>query len=296
MRVLITGGAGFIGSTFARFLKEKYPLYELHIIDNLSKGNVENIPDQVRFIECDTSDKNCLPIEGSYDYILHFAGQSSGERSFEDQLMDARSNYLSTVNIVDYANNHKCNNLIFASSMSVYGDNKQGPKTPYGLNKLHSENYIKTFFKGSYKILRLNNIYGPGQDLKDMKQGMVSIFLSQALESNKIVVKGALSRVRDFVWIQDLVNLLDYYLHSSDFENSKSEIVDVASGRLTSVKELLDEIQQVLGLRQIQVIGGTMGDQSTVQLHSDTFKSVLNYSATSIKKGMKTWISQLNQY
>jgi UDP-glucose 4-epimerase len=210
MKVLITGVAGFIGShVAARFLKEGY---EVVGVDDLSNGRIENVPKGIQFIEADLADKSCVEnLPTNCFLILHLSGQSSGEISFDDPVLDLEKNTVSTLNLIHYGIRNSSERIVFASSMSVYGEvDEQAsceslypqPLSCYGVGKLASECYLKVFQdKLSYVALRMFNVYGPGQDLNNLRQGMVSIFLAQALKTGKIEVKGNLSRYRDFIYI-----------------------------------------------------------------------------------------------
>ena len=133
--------------------------------------------------------------------ILHLAGQSSGELSFKDPNLDLCKNTSSTINLIRLAEEKQIQKFIYASSMSVYGktsinpikeNHSLKPLSCYGNSKLSSEHYLRILGKKfNPVILRLFNVYGPGQNMKNLNQGMVSIYLAQVLENNKIIVKGS---------------------------------------------------------------------------------------------------------
>jgi UDP-glucose 4-epimerase len=290
VRVLITGGAGFIGSSLAKNFIEQNR-YEIFLVDDLSKGLEENIPSSVNFIKMDLSDRRSVSNLPDVDIIIHLCGQSSGERSFDDVVKDLDSNYKSTVNLVQYAIQRGIKKFIFSSSMSVYGDGDLVPKTPYGVHKLASEHLLRTFSSDfSHCILRLNNVYGPGQDMKDMKQGMVSIFISQALNQGEIHIKGSMNRERDFVYINDVILLIKHLVEQQDFENM---IVDVNSGEISTVRKLIGIISDHIRVSKTSIIAGTRGDQFSVPKKPDTFKELMGRPATSLKEGLSEWIKTL---
>ena len=268
--ILITGAAGFIGSKVAhKFIDLGY---ETLTIDNLSTGIKKNIPKETVFIKGNCGDEKTInklkeyPIEG----IIHIAGQSSGEVSFENPVYDLESNTISTILLLDFARRNGIKRFVLASTMSVYGDEVilpvteesiTNPKSFYACGKLASENYLKIYtnFGIESTSLRLFNVYGPGQNLDNLKQGMLSIYLAQALNKNKIIVKGSKDRFRDFVYIEDVVNAFV----SLYFEPWKQyNIYNICSGKPTLVSELLEAIQLNLGKKvNISFQDGTPGDQ-----------------------------------
>tara|TARA_B100000989_G_scaffold297994_1_gene285612 strand:+ start:1030 stop:1971 length:942 start_codon:yes stop_codon:yes gene_type:complete len=282
-KILITGVAGFIGSNLAKHLLKKN--YQIYGIDNLSTGFKKNIPKAVKFYFKDLSKKNSLDsIKFNCDYIFHFAGQSSGEKSFEDPFRDISNNTLSTINIINYAKKKKVKKIIYASSMSVYGDSKTGyfnensalrPKSFYGVSKKASEDYLKiSGSKINYIILRLFNIYGPGQDLSNLKQGMVSIYLAQALKNKKIIVKGSKNRFRDFTSIDDLC-LICERLISHKINN---KVINIGTGKKTKIYELLSLIEKFTGKRKIIYEKETPGDQFGAVANNKLMKKILNFN------------------
>ena len=135
--------------------------------------------------------------------------------------------------------------------MSVYGEiNGEAkinincnPKSYYGLNKFMSENYVSFFEnKIDFTILRLFNVYGPGQNLKINYQGMVSIFLSDMIKNNKISVKGSIKRYRDFIFIDDVVNIIDIAIKNKKLSNKK---INIGTSKKTSVEKLLTELSKI---------------------------------------------------
>jgi UDP-glucose 4-epimerase len=293
MKLLLTGGAGFIGSRLIERWQLEFPNSQITVIDDLSKGKRENVPEEILFIEADLAISNILETLEHHDIVVHFCGQSSGERSFQDPFKDAMSNYVASVNVMNYVNRVIPKSLIFSSSMSIYGENNAGPQTPYAFNKLSAENYFIKFNNAitDLKVLRLNNVYGPGQNMDDMKQGMASIFLSQALKTDKIIVKGSLDRTRDFVWIYDVCDLVISVLLSPS--DSGHAVLDVASSDLVSVRRLLDVIQENLGKRKIFSESGTPGDQFNVNRYDDIFKVHLKRDSVKIEQGLKKWIKEI---
>ena len=196
---LVTGAAGFIGGALAKYLIEEG--HDVVTIDNLSTGFEKSIPQGVVFHKGNTQDSQMIDSLKSYNFdcIFHIAGQSSGEISYDDPVYDLQTNTQSTILLLKLAKDINCKKIVYASTMSVYGDNKNCveetdnrlPKSFYGIGKLASEEYLRVFGSNlTTTALRLFNVYGPGQNMNNLRQGMVSIFLQQALTSNTVLVKG----------------------------------------------------------------------------------------------------------
>ena len=201
--ILITGVAGFIGSKIAECLIHQG--FSITGIDNLKTGCIENIPEGVNFINGDCANQEIFQkktFQGvNFHTIIHFAGQSSGEISFDDPIQDLSDNCVSTLNLLQLARKISCKRFIYASSMSVYGEaqvepvdenHATKPLSMYAVGKLASENYLKIYeqYGISSVSLRLFNTYGPGQNMSNFRQGMVSIYLAQALEKKVSLSKG----------------------------------------------------------------------------------------------------------
>ena len=269
--ILVTGAAGFIGSAIALDLNQKG--YKTVTIDDLSTGRIENIPEATIFIKGNCGDENVIDKLNQYTItaIIHLAGQSSGEVSFENPVADQKSNTTSSLLLLKYARKKGIKKFIFASSMSVYGDHfslpvhegsETSPKSFYAVGKLASEHYLRLFSgEGLQTVaLRLFNVYGPGQNLANLKQGMLSIYLAQALKDNKIVVKGSLDRFRDLIYITDVVNAVQILLKEK--WSSHFSVYNVSNGFPVKVSEMLEVIKA--GLNKdipIKEIPGTPGDQ-----------------------------------
>lgn len=297
---LVTGGAGFIGSAISRqLLKEGHYVI---IIDNLSTGYKENIPKEAEFFEvnCQNIDMYSSIPQRKYEAIYHIAGQSSGEISFDNPVYDLQTNTQSTLLLLKFAQKTGCKRLLYASSMSVYGDqpdeatNEEAfcfPKSFYGVGKLASEHYLRIFQQYGIEstALRLFNVYGPGQNMKNLRQGMLSIFLTQALKTKKVIVKGSSDRFRDFVYIEDVVNA---FIKCEKEPKSFGKIYNVASSRKTTVRQLLEKMISKLPFEvTIEYRGNTPGDQfgiyANIQLIREDTGWKPNYS---LEKGIDEMI------
>ena len=267
--ILITGGAGFIGSKLAKKLVEMK--YRVYIIDDLSKGKLQNIPREAIFIKgkCEIDNTYRSILENDFKCIFHLAGQSSGEKSFSNPLYDLNANAATTLTILKFARSISCSKVVFASTMSVYGDNKTpfnesmtpNPLSFYGVAKLASEHYLRLYSKFGIDTtsVRLFNVYGPGQDLEDFKQGMVSIFLGQAIKGENITVKGRGNRFRDFIYIDDVVH---NFIQIGLILKHTPSIVNFCSGNKTSIDQLLELIVNYWPSNlNILFSEGTPGDQ-----------------------------------
>ena len=252
MDYLVTGGAGFIGNKICQLLSHSGKNFLA--VDDLSKGKLFNVIDKSRFLKIDCSSKEFeiwLKLKNP-KHIFHLCGQSSGERSNEDPSNDFLSNVLSTRRILSSSKFNKDLKSTFASSMSVYGnklnakENDQlNPISWYGRHKLLSENLIKHFSEIRKNVkcnsLRLFNVYGEGQDLQDLKQGMISIFISMAIKQKNIEIKGPSNRVRDFIHVNDVV---DGFIKASERKlGSSYEVFNIASGFSCEVREIVDLIR-----------------------------------------------------
>ncbi len=269
-KVLITGVAGFIGSHVARrFLKEGYQVVG---VDDLSSGKVENVPAGIEFIKGDLSLTSTIArIPRECNKILHLAGQSSGEISFDDPVADLEKNTVSTLNLIRYGIENCAERIVYASSMSVYGavDDvpvNEGyqchPLSCYGVGKHASESYLHVYrSKLPFVALRMFNVYGPGQDMNNLRQGMVSIYLAQALANRRIEVKGSVQRFRDFIYIDDVVEI---WLRAAIYPSVLGRTLNVGTGVRTTVAALLENVCALVPGSHYYVQGATPGDQSGI--------------------------------
>ena len=280
-RILITGVAGFIGSHVAkRFIDEGFEVFG---VDDLSTGYFDNIPKGLTFINQDLSLKNTIDnLPKDCNLILHLAGQSSGEISYDDPIADLEKNVISTLNLIKYGIKNNSQKIIYASSMSVYGNvpnepikeiYEAKPLSGYGVGKLTSEGYLKVYKdKLPYIALRMFNVYGPGQDLSNLRQGMVSIYLSQAIKSGKIEVKGSLNRYRDFIHINDVV---ECWYRASTSNNINNLVINVGTGIRTTVEDLLNKICISIPNSNYYVSESTPGDQNGIYACNNQLKELL---------------------
>ncbi|WP_207708061.1 GDP-mannose 4,6-dehydratase [Candidatus Galacturonibacter soehngenii] len=298
MRILVTGAAGFIGSALARRLIEEK--YEVVTVDNLSTGKMQNIPKDCKSYIGNVFDSSIIGELKNYNFeaIFHIAGQSSGEISFDEPVYDLQTNAQSTLMLLNLAKETGCKKFIYTSSMSVYGDHKEefvneesytSPKSFYAVGKLASENYMKIYSTFDIKctVLRLFNVYGIGQNMENLKQGMLSIYLAQAIKNKHIVVKGSKDRFRDFVNVNDVVEAMVLALNSEK-TNSNFEIYNVSNSKKYTVEELVYKIKNNLPYNvTVEYIKGTPGDQHGIYGDNTKIKNELNWqSQTNFDEGI----------
>lgn len=272
---LVTGAAGFIGAAIAKSLIEEGN--KVVTIDNLSTGKEEFVPEGCIFIKGNDYDPEVIAQLDAYkfDSIIHIAGQSSGEVSFENPVYDLQTNAQSTVMLLKYAQKTGCKEFLFASSMACYGDQSDPlvfettwptPKSFYAVGKLASENYMRIFSQ-MYGIkctaLRFFNVFGVGQNMDNLKQGMASIYLALALKEHHITVKGSKDRFRDFVYIDDIVAAVKKSM--SREKGGMFEVYNVSNCRKIHVEDIVNYIEGHLPFPVThEYVEGTPGDQMGV--------------------------------
>jgi len=305
---LVTGNAGFIGSAIANKLLENN--HTVYGIDNLNTGYSENVDKRVHFIKDDFSKDETLAKlkEVKFDTIFHIGGQSSGEISFENPEYDLSTNTLSTLKLLKYAVKTGCKKFIYASTMSVYGEeaskeqfseqDKTNPKSFYAVGKLASEKYIEIFQKEygiDSTVLRYFNVYGPGQNLDNMKQGMVSIYLKQFLDDTyKVVeVKGDINRFRDLIYIDDIVSITIDAAYNRSMSN---QVLNVGTAIKTEVGEILKYIQEYTeSEKDIIISSGTPGDQFGIYADNQKLLSMYKNNLIDFKTGLRNMIIWINE-
>lgn len=304
--VLVTGGAGFIGSAIARQLVDIGD--DVIIVDNLTTGQRDNVPDGTTFIEGDISNKNIVNKLDEYEIetVFHLAAQSSGEKSFDDPRYDFRSHVVGTFNLLRWCQSSTVERFVYASSMSVYGDpaylpvdeqHPVDPKTFYAAGKLAAEAYVQLFDNMGLNttIFRLFSVYGPNQNMNNMKQGMVSIYLSFLLRDEVLLIKGSTDRFRDFVYIDDVV---DAWIEAKDAPATHGEIYNIAREKKITVENLIECMLNCFGDPNypVEVTDGTPGDQFGIYGDSSKLRQDINWTPDiSIEQGLTEMIESENE-
>ncbi|NJE62403.1 SDR family oxidoreductase [Thermococcus sp. 21S7] len=250
--VVVTGGAGFIGSHIAwELVKDN----EVIVIDNLHTGKEENIPPGAKLVRADVRDyESIAELISHADYIFHEAAQVSVVESVRDPVFTEEVNVLGTLNILRaLLEGH--GKLVFASSAAVYGDNpnlplketeRPRPLSPYGVTKATAEEYLRVYHE-LYGLpvvsLRYFNVFGPRQGFNQYA-GVISIFINRALENEPLVIFGDGRQTRDFIYVKDVVraNIL-----VAESRRSNGRVFNVATGKGTTILELAMKVIEITG-------------------------------------------------
>jgi len=247
MKILVTGGAGFIGSHIADYFADNN---DVIVLDNLSTGKKENIPDSVHFVEGDILDLKLLnKITHDVDYIFHEAAQVSVPQSMQDPTKTVEINVIGTLNVLKAGIKNNVEKIILASSAAVYGDNQAvtqtedmslNPKSPYAVSKLGCE-YLSKIFYEEFELrttsLRYFNVYGPRQDPNSQYAAVIPIFIQNALRNEDLVIYGDGTQTRDFIFVSDVV-----YANKLMMTNGDGKIFNTASGSAITIRELAEMI------------------------------------------------------
>ncbi len=285
MNILITGGAGFIGSNIADAMIEKG--HRVIIVDNLITGKKENIHPKAVFHEMDVRDVKIENIffKEKIDVICHHAAQMDVRKSVVDPIFDANVNVLGMLNLLQMAVKHQVKKFIFASTGgAIYGEqdyfpadenHPMRPCSPYGITKLTGEKYLFFYqqtYGLKYVVLRYANVYGPRQNPHG-EAGVVAIFCSKMLHGEQPIINGDGTQTRDYVYIDDVVaaNLLALKHPQSDFFN-------IGTGIETDVNKLFRVLRDELKSTAEERHGETKpGEQQRSVLNYDKATSILGW-------------------
>lgn len=276
-RILVTGGAGFIGSHLVeRLLVEGFGVT---VLDNFATGFREHVPRDAVLVEGDVGDRGLVDelfANEHFDAVFHIAGQASISRSFAEPEVDLSTNVLGTVNVLRGCVAAKVPRLVHASSMTIYGEPDRVP-TPesvacvpvsyYGVTKYAAERYVhvtgaRIDVDLAVTSLRMFNVYGERQSISNPYQGVLAIFIGNALRREPITIHGSGEQTRDFVYVGDVV---EAWLRVLDEPDTFGAVLNVGSGRETSVNQLADAVLAAFGESRatwdVRSAGAQLGDQ-----------------------------------
>lgn len=271
--VLITGGAGFIGSHLTDALLAKG--YAVRILDDLSTGKRSNLPldnPRVELIEGDVADAELVARAAvGCQAVAHLAAVASVQASVDDPVKTHQSNFIGTLNVCEAMRQAGIKRVVFASSAAVYGNNGEGeaitedtpkaPLTPYASDKLAGEQYLD-FYRRQHGfepvVFRFFNIFGPRQDPSSPYSGVISIFAERAVKGLPIAVFGDGEQTRDFFYVRDLVDLVVQGIEKPVVEEGA---VNVGLNATTSLNQLLAALADVVGnLPTVSYLPARSGD------------------------------------
>ncbi|TLP53265.1 MULTISPECIES: NAD-dependent epimerase/dehydratase family protein [Pseudomonas] len=257
--ILITGGAGFIGSHLCDALLENG--YAVRVLDDLSSGKRDNLQlehPRLTLIEGDVADAALVArTVAGCQAVVHLAAVASVQASVDDPVKTHQSNFIGTLNVCEGMRMSGVRRVLFASSAAVYGNNGEGvaiaedtpkaPLTPYAVDKLASEQYLD-FYRRQHGlepvVFRFFNIFGPRQDPSSPYSGVISIFAERALAGLPISVFGDGEQTRDFLYVGDLIKVMVQALEQPQVEEGA---VNIGLNQATSIKQLLAALQDVIG-------------------------------------------------
>ena len=254
MKLLVTGGAGFIGSHLLQLLVQDTDI-ETVVLDNLSSGSYSHVPGSIRLVEGDICDKNIDELFAAehFDAVIHLAAQTMVPYSLEHPDEDCNTNLMGIINILECCRKHGVKSVVFSSSAAIYGDNlnvplkeseRPLPTSFYGLTKMASEHYLRLYhdlYGINTTVLRFANVYGERQG-DGGEGGVISIFCKLLAAGKPVTVFGNGEQTRDFVYAGDIAKAL---LKAVSLKGHHT--INISTQEETSLNQLLEAFRKAVG-------------------------------------------------
>jgi len=292
VKLLVTGGAGFIGSNLVDKLIEQG--HEVVVVDNLSTGNKKYLNPKAKFRKLDIRNlKKIKPVFKGVDYVFHLAAQPRIQPSIINPAESHSNNVVGTLNVLISARDAKVKKFIYSASSSAYGDQKNlplkedmipGPKSPYSIFKLIGEQYCK-LFNELYGLpavsLRYFNVYGPRQSCEGAYATVIGIFLRQAKAGEPLTIVGDGNQTRDFTHVRDVVRANTLAAKSDKVGNG--EIINIGAGKNYSINKIASLISD-----KVAYISLRPGEVQDTLADNSLAKKLLNWRPeVSIEEGIE---------
>lgn len=297
--ILVTGGAGFIGSHIVDELINNS--YNVIVADNLSTGRMENINNSAIFYNIDIKDKTRLEtlfINNKIKYIIHLAAQASVGYSMKYPICDANENIISSLNLIELAKKYNIKKLIVSSTAAVYGEpqylpidenHNANPSSYYGLSKLTMEKYIE-LSNIDYIIFRFSNVYGPRQ-IPEGEAGVISIFMDYFINNNEINIFGDGNQTRDFIYVKDIAKILFLCIKN---DNITKEIINISSNVSISINELYEKLKHITKKDlKVNYLEERRGDIKHSLLNNSKLLNYIDIKLTNINAGLEKTIKEI---
>ncbi len=283
MRVIVTGGAGFIGAHIVEALRARR--YKVVVVDDLRAGRKYQPPSGVSFYEEDIGSERLDGIfnEVQPDYVIHLAAQTKVDHSVEEPLADAMVNVLGTLNVLECCRKHRVKKIVFASTAAVYGnpevlpvteEHPIRPRSPYAVSKYAAElhlNVFKELYGLDYTILRYSNVYGPAQGSRS--EDVISAMIRLIRAQQPVRIYGDGSQTRDFVYVSDVAEANVLALQAGS-----GEVINISSGTQTTVKALCELIGKLCSVQPvIEHVPARTGDIQHSLLANDKARKLLGW-------------------
>jgi len=309
MDVLVTGGAGFIGSHLVKSLVGKG--WDVVVLDDFSSGKMKNLErlkgsGSLKTVKGDIRDRKVVgEVLDGVDAVFHLAAFVDPAGSVEKPLETNDINVNGTLNVLDGCVKNRVGKFIFVSSAGVYGDGNPlplrethdlRPVSPYTASKISGEYYCKMFFDCygvSSVILRFFNVYGPGQGANQYA-GVITKFVNSGLRGEPLTIYGDGTQTRDFINVEDVVAAL---LKALDFKSSRTEVFNVCTGKPVSINDLASLVREVLG-KNLEVVHVEPRVGDVLHSYGDPAKAknVLGFEArTGFEKGLAEYVKSKSE-
>jgi UDP-N-acetylglucosamine 4-epimerase len=318
MRILVTGGAGFIGANLVEQLLKNPAVSLVRVFDNLATGSLKNIEpfegnSKFEFLQGDIrSYSECLQACNGIDLISHQAALGSVPRSINDPLTTNDVNITGTLNIFTAAKENGIKRVVYAASSSTYGDHPGLPKvedqignplSPYAVTKYVNELYARVY-SSVYGLeligLRYFNVFGPKQNPDGPYAAVIPLFIRSVLNNEPPLINGDGEHSRDFTFVGNAVQANELALFTTNTE-AVNQVYNIAYGEQTTLNQLFTSIKEVAGSDLAPKYGpDRKGDVKHSLAQIDKAASLLGYQPpVSVHEGLKItfeWYRQRHHF